>query len=116
MVAITSCLAGADLNHAAGTEDTELQNPRVEMNTCDTVYFGSYWQGDTNGDGVADQNDDKTPIRWRILSRNGNDAYVMADQVLDGQPYHETYESVTWETSTLRKWLNEKFYNIAFTA
>ncbi len=50
------------------------------------------------------------------MSRNGNDAYVMADQVLDGQPYHETYESVTWETSTLRKWLNEKFYNIAFTA
>lgn len=116
VVAITSCLAGTDLAHAAGTENTELQNPRVEMNTCDTVYFGSYWQEDTNGDGVADQNDDKTPIRWRILSRNGNDAYVMADQVLDCKPYHETDESVTWETSTLRKWLNEEFYNTAFTA
>lgn len=115
-LAVTSCLAGAELTRAAGSEDIELQNPRVEMNTCDTVYFGSYWQEDTNGDGVADQNDEKTPIRWRVLSKDGNDAYVLADQVLDCKPYHETDESVTWETSTLRKWLNEEFYNIAFTA
>lgn len=114
-MAITSCLIGADLTSAAGSGDTELQNPRVEMNTCDTVYFGNYWQEDTNGDGVADQNDEKTPIRWRILSRNGNDAYVMADQVLDCKKYHEIDESVTWETSTLRKWLNGEFYNTAFT-
>lgn len=91
IMAITSCLIGADLTSAAGSEDT-------------------------NGDGVADQNDEKTPIRWRILSRNGNDAYVMADQVLDCKRYHEIDESVTWETSTLQKWLNGEFYNTAFTA
>ena len=99
---------------SADAADTELHNPVVEMNTCDTVYFGNYWQEDTNGDGVADQNDEKTPIRWRILSRNGNDAYVMADQALDCKPYHEKNESVTWETSTLRKWLNGEFYQEAF--
>ncbi len=49
VVAITSCLAGADLNHAAGTEDTELQNPRVEMNTCDTVYLAVTGKGIPTG-------------------------------------------------------------------
>lgn len=101
-------------------EDTgksvELHNPVVVMNECDTVYFGSYWQEDTNGDGVADQNDEKMPIRWRILSRDGDDAYVIADQVLDAKPYNEERTDVTWETCSLRKWLNGEFYNNAFTA
>lgn len=101
--------------NAADYSDTDLHNPVVEMNTCDTVYFGNYWQEDTNGDGVADQNDEKTPIRWRVLSQDGNDAYVMADQVLDCKSYHETEEEVTWETSDIRTWLNEEFYNTAFS-
>lgn len=98
------------------TADETLQNPRVEVNTCDTVYFGSYWQEDINGDGVADRKDDKTPIRWRILSQNGDDAYVIADKVLDCKQYNEEYTAVTWETSTLRTWLNGEFLNSAFTA
>lgn len=122
-IILSVLVASVVLSMGAGMEfqladaaDTELHNPVVEMNTCDTVYFGNYWQEDTNGDGVADRNDDKTLIRWRILSRKGNDAYVMADQILDCKPYHEKNESVTWETSTLRKWLNEEFYNTAFTS
>lgn len=94
---------------------TELQNPRVEMNTRDTVYFGRYWQEDTNGDGVADQNDEMQPIRWRIISRDGDDAFVIADKILDCQPYNDIDTDVTWENCTLRSWLNEDFYNMAFT-
>lgn len=114
---VSSCLAYSTRTDAADSVDTELHNPVVEMNTCDTVYFGSYWQEDTNGDGVADQNDEKTPIRWRILSRDGDDAYVMADQVLDNKLFHEyeTEENVTWENSTLRGWLNGDFFEKAFT-
>ena len=117
----SSCLAIPAKARAeeGGTEASDsavLHNPRVVMNECDTVYFGRYWQEDTNGDGVADQNDEMTPIRWRILSRNGDDAYVIADQVLDAKPYNEKYTNVTWETCTLRTWLNEEFYNNAFTS
>ncbi|MBR1866471.1 MAG: fibronectin type III domain-containing protein [Lachnospiraceae bacterium] len=116
-LALTTCLAGSQVkSQAAEGTDTGLHNPTVVMNECDTVYFGSYWQEDTNGDGVADRNDDKTPIRWRILSQDGDDAYVIADQVLDAKPYNEEYTDVTWETCTLRAWLNEEFYNNAFTA
>ena len=116
-LAVTTCVTVPVTSQAAGTGNTELQNPRVVMNYCDTVYFGSYWQEDTNGDGKVDQTDEKQKIRWRILWQNedGTDAYVMADKVLDCKKYNEEYTDVTWETSPLREWLNNDFYNTAFS-
>ena len=89
-----------------------LHNPRTDENgymTWDCVYFGNYWQADRNGDEKADQNDEKQPIKWWVLSVDGDDAFLLADKDLDAQPYnasrnHET--DVTWETCTLRSWLN----------
>lgn len=85
------------------------KNPRtsaLEVTTWDCVWFGSYWQEDTNGDGTADKNDAKTPIKWRVLSVDGDDAFLLADQNLDCQKYNDTETDVTWETSTIRSWLN----------
>ena len=47
----------------------ELKNPTTEegITTWDSIWFGNYWQGDTNGDGKADKNDEKQPIKWRVL-------------------------------------------------
>ena len=45
------------------------------------------------------------PIKWRVLNRNGNDALLLAD-VLDDQKYNTKDEDVTWETSSMRSWLN----------
>lgn len=55
-------------------------------------------------------------IRWRVLQNDGHTLFVMADIGLDSQPYNETHDSVTWETCTLRNWLNNEFYNTAFSA
>ncbi len=41
-----------------------LSNPRVtgdDETTWDCVYFGNYWQNDTNGDGKADKSDANNP-------------------------------------------------------
>ncbi len=46
------------------------------------------------------------PIRWRILSLEGDRALVMADRLMDCQPYHAEGGPVTWKTSTVRSWLN----------
>lgn len=94
---------------APGEFTGKLKNPAKDaagMVTWDCVYFGNYWQEDTNGDGKADKNDDKPPIKWRVLSVNGDDAFLVADQNLDCQLYNETNTEVTWETCTLRSWLN----------
>jgi len=96
-----------------------LQNPTTDGNgvtTWDCIYFGNYWQNDTNGDGKADQNDQKEPIKWRVLSVNGNDAFLLADQNLDSKLYNKIYTNVTWATCTLRTWLNDTFLNVAFTS
>ena len=52
----------------------ELDNPRTDSDgtvTWDCVYFGNYWQEDTDGNGTADQEDEKQPIKWRVLSVDG---------------------------------------------
>ena len=85
-----------------------LSNPRIKegVTTWDCIWFGNYWQEDTNGDGTADKNDAKTPIKWRVLSVDGDDAFLLADKNLDVQRYNDTYTDVTWETCTMRSWLN----------
>ena len=88
--------------------------PNVKA-TWDCVWFGNYWQEDTNGDGRADQKDEKKPIRWRVLSVKGDDAFLLADQNLDCQKYNESWTDVTWETCTLRRWLNGTFMSAAFS-
>ena len=103
-MAAASAMAGTTARAGYG-----LNNPRTVsdgVTTWDCVWFGNYWQEDTNGDGEADKNDAKQPIKWRVLSVNGDDAFLVADKNLDCQVYNDTYTSVTWETSTIRSWLN----------
>ena len=79
-------------------------------------------------DGVADQNDEKEPIKWRVLSVDGNDAFLLADQILDVKQYndkdyedengngsYEEEELVTWENSKIRSWLNNELLQAAFS-
>ena len=46
------------------------------------------------------------PIKWRVLSVDGNDAFLLADVALDDQKYNLNDKSVTWATSSIRSWLN----------
>ena len=46
------------------------------------------------------------PIKWRVLSTAGDQAFLQADLALDDQKYNNNYTSVTWESSSMRSWLN----------
>ena len=98
IVSLGSSVAAAD----------QIGNPRTADNgiaTWDCVFFGNYYQTSS---------DAKEPIKWRVLSVNGNDAFLIADQNLDCYPYYPREEVVTWEHSSLRAWLNDSFLNAAF--
>ncbi len=109
----------------------------------DCVYFGNYWQSryipqpenqpvQGEDDVVHEDSDgtkylvreDKTcykyePIKWRVLSvsEDGREAFLMADKNLDAQHYHASYsDTVTWEDSDVRAWMNEDFLDTAFSA
>ena len=91
------------------SDSSKVANSRVVdgKRIWDCVYFGSYWQSDTNKDGYANKSDEKEPIKWRVLSVDGTDAFLMAEKVLDCQLYNNVYaSSMTWEKCTLRSWLN----------
>lgn len=72
------------------------------------VTFGAYEQDNNKGNGLE-------PIQWRVLAREGSKALLISVYNLDCQPYNTAYTSVTWETCTLRGWLNGTFLNAAFT-
>ena len=72
------------------------------------VTLGSYPQ--------TQNGNDKTPIEWLVLESDGETALLISRYALDCKPYNEKYESITWETCTLRGWLNNEFFNKAFSA
>lgn len=79
-----------------------LNNPRIDKKGVmiwDCVYFGNYPQSDATGK-------TKEPIKWRVLSVDGDDAFLVADMNLDVQRYNAVEKAVTWETCTMRSWLN----------
>ena len=54
-------------------------------------------------------------IEWQVLAVEGSKVLVISKYGLDAQPYNTEYTDVTWETCTLRSWLNGNFYNSAFS-
>jgi len=53
-------------------------------------------------------------IEWVVLDVEDDQALVISKYALDYQPYNTSYDSVTWDTCTLRTWLNKDFLENAF--
>ncbi len=79
---------------------------RLRPSVGDRVAFGSYPQS----------SDTPEPIVWRVLDITDGKAMMISENLLDCKKYHEVSENVTWETCTLRRWLNGEFMNRAFSA
>ena len=77
----------------------------AKWNIGGTPTFGSYYQSGR-----------KQPIEWTVLKREGSKALLISKYMLDNYPYNTEPIDTTWETSTLRTWLNDEFLKEAFTA
>ena len=82
---------------------------REPIKVGDIITFGTYEQDNNFYNGGE-------PIEWQVLSVNDGRALLISKYVLDAKQYNEDYTNVTWETCTLRKWLNGEFYNSAFSS
>ena len=72
----------------------------TNCNIGEFITFGHYEQDGNSNNG-------KEPINWRILDKNDKGQYlVISEKVLEPKPYNTTRIEVTWETSTIRSWLN----------
>lgn len=127
---------GWDSNNDITIDGTKYRRLKGE----DAPYAISGFGSDSNS-GFNDQYDWKSdyktyhyfkyePIKWRVLNRNGDDAFLLADVALDNQQYNTNNIGTTWEKSSIRSWLNgyraevnepktdyssENFINTAFT-
>ena len=75
----------------------------------DTIVYGSYEQDNNFSNGQED-------IEWIVLAKEGNQILVISKYALDCQQYNASRTGVTWETCSLRTWLNGTFLNEAFSS
>ena len=71
------------------------------------VTFGTYPQ---KADGA-----DSTPIEWLVLDVQGDRALLLSCRGLDTKQYHTEKTGTTWESCSLRTWLNGEFLERAFS-
>ena len=96
----TALAAGIDTGRAIQLVDSGTA-ANIGGGQADNIYFGTYQQ---SSDGNRGYNTD--PVKWRVLENADGQLFLLSDQNLDVFQYHTDYESVTWEKSTMRSWLN----------
>ena len=74
----------------------------------DYVFFGAYEQDNKADNGKED-------IEWLVLEVKDGKALVISKYALDCKQYNSSHTDITWEKSSLRKWLNDDFINSAFS-
>ncbi|MBR6089399.1 MAG: hypothetical protein IKP86_05650, partial [Anaerolineaceae bacterium] len=77
----------------------------LDLKAGEIFTFGRYEQDERSG---AD------PIEWQVLAVENGRALLISRYALEAMKYNEEYEAVTWETCTLRSWLNGAFYGSVF--
>lgn len=73
----------------------------------DIVEFGRCEQDNNTSNGAE-------PIEWLVLERTGEELLLITLRGIDSLPYAEDGNN-DWESSSIRKWLQEEFYETAFT-
>lgn len=85
-----------------------------QLNKGDIVLFGNYEQDGNLNNGTE-------PIQWDVVKVEGNKVlllshYVLDYRCIDSRWFDTGYGKFQWESSEIREWLNNDFYNTAFDA
>ena len=73
------------------------------------VILGAYEQDNDTSNG-------KESVSWEVLDRKGNRVLLISTFALDHLPFDQTGEGNTWETCSLRNWLNGAFLDATFSS
>lgn len=111
LIVVTMMLAACDFDDIT-TPEISIEETTAEttvdgpVRDGDYIYFGNYYEH-TGHPGF---------IKWKILKEEDGKLLIISTDVLDHQPYNSEKANVTWETCSLRAWLNDDFINVAFSA
>lgn len=87
---------------------TSTASAETKYQEGDVMLFGSYEQNNIRYDGAE-------PIEWIVLDVKSDRILLLSQYALDSERYHYRKESVSWDTCSVRDWLNTTFYEEAFT-
>ena len=102
-------LNGLDYNDSAyklRLVNEKISLPKAQVGSY--VYFGSYEQDNNTSNGTED-------IEWLVLAREDDRVLLISRYALDRQDYNTSFTDVTWESCSLRTWLNGTFLSEAFS-
>ncbi len=91
------------LTNTSNTTDTKYEI--IEESHNKTVKFGNYPQ--------TEKGDDNTPIEWIVIDESDKYKMLLSDKCLFASSFDEKGKGL-WKNCSLRKILNEDFYNKAF--
>lgn len=97
---------------AAKAKEIYVQYKVAKLKTAkcgEYVVFGSYEQDNNTSNGKED-------IEWQVLTTKEDKVLVISRYALECKEYNNSWAHVTWETCSLRKWMNETFISNAFSA
>jgi serine/threonine protein kinase len=98
--------AASQTQSTASAANSSASNPvaandQVEPPSTERIEFGT-WNGE--------------PIAWRVLAVEDDRALLISAYLLEDRRYNEQGGDITWETCTLRQYLNGEFLQANFSA
>lgn len=91
-----------------GTVANQQNNDTDSIYVGDEYMFGSYEQDNDLANGKED-------IQWIVLEKNDEQLLLISKYAIDAIEYNGAKTDVNWESCSLRSWLNNYFYNEAFS-
>ncbi len=102
---------GGYRNAREKAESLEQAEPRLIFTAAEEeeiLTFGSFEQDGNTQNGAE-------ALEWIVLDRREDRVLLLSRYVLACIPYNDVDEELTWETCSLRNWLNQEFVKTAFT-
>ena len=130
---------GFEASHFDGSDPEDFETPRFDGNASEDFKASGFDGGDSADSSIpghaeapfgaseTDEDEERPPlfvgswpqgsgepIVWDVLAEEGNRKLLLSRKAVAKRPYHDADEPVSWETCSLRAWLNGDFYRAAF--
>lgn len=120
-MSLNQCLAAAGIKSFEEAIAIYTQNPKI-LHAVNAIYPAAsssallLGKADSGLLGRYKQKEDgqPEPIEWKVLAREKDRILVISKYALDCMPFCTSDDESSWDTCSLRKWLNEVFFNAAF--
>ncbi len=99
--------APAEAEEASEAEGAAIEEGNFGL-VGSTVRFGHYEQDGDSSNGAEE-------IEWIVLDAQPGQSMLISKYALDCIQFNKNYGILTWESCSLRTWLNNTFFNDAFT-